>query len=58
MRKLTETQKKEIRVIARKTDAEIDFSEAPLVLDWSGAEVGKFYRRRKKTSVHKIKNKI
>jgi hypothetical protein len=29
-------------------DEDIDFSDIPLVLDWSGAEVGKFYHRPKK----------
>lgn len=26
------------------TDADIDFSDMPLKLDWSKAEIGKFYR--------------
>ena len=48
MRKLTKEQKRDIRAIAAKRDAEIDFSDAPAVLDWSGAEIGKFYRPKKK----------
>jgi uncharacterized protein (DUF4415 family) len=48
MRKLTREQKRDIRAIAAKRDEEIDFSDAPAVLDWSGAEVGKFYRPTKK----------
>jgi len=48
MRKLTKKQKRDIRVIAAKRDADIDFSDAPRVLDWSGAEIGKFYRPKKK----------
>src|ERR1700756_5887190 len=48
MRKLTKEQKRDIRVIAAKRDADIDFSDAPPVLDWSGAEIGKFYRPKKK----------
>jgi uncharacterized protein (DUF4415 family) len=48
MRKLTKEQKRDIRVIAAKRDADIDFSDVPLVLDWSGAEIGKFYRPKKK----------
>jgi len=48
MRKLTKQQKRDIRVIAGKRDEEIDFSEAAPVLDWSGAEMGKFYRPKKK----------
>ena len=43
MRKLTrEQQKRDIRAIAAKRDEDIDFSDAPAVLDWSGAEIGKF----------------
>jgi uncharacterized protein (DUF4415 family) len=44
MKKLAEAQKREIAVIAAKTDATIDFSEMPEVVDWTGAEVGRFYR--------------
>ena len=44
MRKLTKEQKRDIRAIAAKRDRDIDFSDAPPVLDWSGAEIGKFYR--------------
>jgi uncharacterized protein (DUF4415 family) len=48
MRKLTREQKRDIRAIAAKRDKDIDFSDASAVLDWSGAEVGKFYRPAKK----------
>jgi uncharacterized protein (DUF4415 family) len=48
MSKLTKEQKRDIRAIAAKRDADIDFSDAPPVLDWSGAEIGKFYRPKKK----------
>ena len=48
MRKLTKEQKRDIRVIAAKRDEDIDFSDAPAVVDWSGAEIGKFYRPTKK----------
>ena len=44
MRKLTKEQRRDIRAIAKKRDADIDFSDAALVLDWSGAEIGKFCR--------------
>jgi uncharacterized protein (DUF4415 family) len=44
MRKLTKEQKKDIAAIAAMKDEDIDFSDIPLVLDWSRAEVGKFYR--------------
>ena len=48
MRKLTKEQKRDIQAIAAKRDQDIDFSDAPPVLDWSGAEIGKFYRPIKK----------
>jgi len=35
--------------LAAKGDADIDFSEIPLRLDWSHAEIGKFYRPPKKS---------
>src|ERR1700729_3123243 len=48
MRKLTKDQRRDIRAIAVKRDVNIDFSDAPAVLDWSSAEIGKFYRPAKK----------
>ena len=48
MRKLTKEQKRDIRAIAAKRDEDIDFSDAPAVVDWSKAEIGKFYRPTKK----------
>jgi uncharacterized protein (DUF4415 family) len=48
MRKLTRKQKRDIRAIAAQRDEDIDFSDAPLVLDWSGAAIGKFHRPAKR----------
>src|SRR5215475_5347048 len=48
MRKLTEGQKRDIKAIAAKRDEDIDFSDSPPVPDWKGAEIGKFYRPKKK----------
>jgi uncharacterized protein (DUF4415 family) len=48
MRKLTREQKRDIAAIAARKDQNIDFSDVPAVVDWSGAEVGKFYRPPKK----------
>lgn len=48
MRKLTKRQRDEITAVAAKRDADIDLSEMPEVVDWSGAEVGKFYRPPKR----------
>src|ERR1700739_601456 len=47
MKKLGREQKRGIAMAAMK-DEDIDFSGIPLVLDWSGAGVGKFYRPKKK----------
>jgi uncharacterized protein (DUF4415 family) len=48
MRKLTKEQKREIAAIAAKSDKDIDFSDVSPILDWSGAEIGKFFRPAKK----------
>jgi len=47
MRKLSKEQKRDIAVLAALRDEDIDFSDIPLELDWSGAEMGKFYRPQK-----------
>jgi uncharacterized protein (DUF4415 family) len=49
MRKLTKEQKRDIADIAHMKDEDIDLSEMPEVLDWSKAEMGKFYRPPKKS---------
>lgn len=38
MRKLTKEQKRDIRAIVAKRDEDIDFPDAPAVIDWSEAE--------------------
>src|SRR5690349_10227232 len=48
MKKLTKALRKQIEAIAAKKDEDIDFSDIPEVIDWSGAEIGKFYRPPKK----------
>jgi uncharacterized protein (DUF4415 family) len=48
MPRLTKIQKRDIRALRAKRDENIDFSDAPLVLNWSKAEIGKFYRPPKK----------
>jgi uncharacterized protein (DUF4415 family) len=48
MKKLAAAQKRDIATIAAKTDATIDFSDMPEVSDWTGAEVGRFYRPTKR----------
>jgi uncharacterized protein (DUF4415 family) len=58
MRKLSRQQKRDIRAIAAKRDRDIDFSDAPPVLDWSGAEIGKFYRPVKKPVTMRLDSDI
>lgn len=48
MRKLTKEQKRDIAAITAMKDEDIDLSDMPEVLDWSKAEIGKFYRPPKK----------
>lgn len=48
MKKLTREQKRQIAVVGRKGDADLDLSDAPEVVDWTAAEVGKFSRPGKK----------
>jgi uncharacterized protein (DUF4415 family) len=58
MKKITKEQKRDIRAIAAKKDRDIDFSDVPPVLDWSGAEVGKFYRPVKKPVTMRLDSDI
>lgn len=58
MRKLTKHQKRDIRAITAKRDRDFDFSDAPPVLDWSGAEIGKFYRPVKKPVTMRLDSDI
>ncbi|MGA7522669.1 MAG: DUF2442 domain-containing protein [Acidobacteriaceae bacterium] len=46
MRKLTKRQGRPIAAAAVKEDADIDLAEIPEVVDWRGAEVGRFFRPR------------
>jgi uncharacterized protein (DUF4415 family) len=58
MRKLTKEQKRDIAAIAGKNDADIDLSDMPEVLDWSRAEIGKFYRPPKKSVTMRLDGDI
>jgi uncharacterized protein (DUF4415 family) len=49
MRKLTKEQKRDIAAIRAMRDEDIDLSDMPEVLDWSKAEIGKFYRPPKRS---------
>ena len=48
MKTLTPAPKLDIATIAANTDATIDFSNMPEVLDWTGAAIGRFYRPTKR----------
>jgi len=48
MKKHAAAQRQDIASVAGKTDATIDFSDMPEVRDWTGAEVGRFYRPAKR----------
>ena len=54
MKRLTKEQKREIAAIAARKDEEIDLSEMPEIIDWSGAEVGKFYRPPKRSVTMRV----
>jgi len=40
-------QRRDIAALAAMKDADIDLSDMPEVLDWTGAEIGRFYRPKK-----------
>jgi uncharacterized protein (DUF4415 family) len=46
-KRLSKEQRKDIAALAAMKESEIDLSDIPEVLDWSGAEIGKFYRPKK-----------
>lgn len=41
---LTEKQRAELKALAARPDDQIDISDVPEVLDWSGAKRGVFYK--------------
>ncbi len=49
MKKPTKEQQKQIAAVAARKDKDIDLSEMPEVVDWSGAEIGRFSRPAKKS---------
>ncbi len=48
MSKLGKKESDDIEQLSKLPDNEIDTSDIPEVVDWSGAEVGRFYRPVKK----------
>jgi len=49
MKKLSRDQRRDIATLAAMKDEDIDLTDMPEVLDWSKAEIGKFYRPPKKS---------
>lgn len=49
MRKFTKAQKRDLAAIRAIQDEDIDLTDIPEVLDWSKAEIGKFYRPPKRS---------
>jgi uncharacterized protein (DUF4415 family) len=44
MKRLTREQRRDIAALGAIKDADIDLKEMPEIPDWSGAEIGRFYR--------------
>jgi len=57
MRQLSKKQRKDVSAPAAMRDSEIDLGDRPEVLDWSKAEVGRFCRKKKATSVQADRKK-
>jgi hypothetical protein len=57
MRRLRKEQRKDIAALATMKDSEIDLTNTPEVLDWSGAEVGRFYRKKKTSTRLRMERK-
>ena len=49
MKKLTSKQKREIKALTTLPNSQIDLTDIPEIVEWSGAVVGKFYRPIKKS---------
>jgi uncharacterized protein (DUF4415 family) len=49
MKKLTSKQKREIKALTALPNSQIDLTDIPEIVEWSGAVVGKFYRPIKKS---------
>jgi uncharacterized protein (DUF4415 family) len=47
MKRFSKGQRRDIAALAAMDDADIDLTDMPEVLDWSGAEIGRFYRPKK-----------
>ena len=57
MKRLTIEQKRDITALAAMKDSDIDLTDVPEVLDWRGAEVGRYYRRKKTSTRLRMERK-
>jgi hypothetical protein len=46
-RRLSKVQREDLAALTAMKDSDIDLTDMPEVLTWSGAEVGRFYRKKK-----------
>ena len=58
MVKLTEEQKRQLEALDNIPDDEIDFSDIPLITDWSGFKMGRFYRPKWKDFSFKLDEEV
>ena len=58
MRKLSREQKRDIAAVAAMKDEDIDLSDMPEVVDWSKAEMGKFYRPPKRAVTMRLDSDV
>jgi hypothetical protein len=56
-KRLTNDQRRDIAALAVMKDSEIVLTDMPEVLDWSGAEVGRYYRKKKTDTRLRTKRK-
>jgi hypothetical protein len=47
IRRPNKEQRNDIAALAAMKDSDIDLTDMPEVLDWRGAEVGRYYRKKK-----------
>lgn len=47
MKRLTKEQRKDLAALGAMKDADIDLQDMPEILDWTGAELGRFHRPKK-----------
>ena len=58
MKKLSKEQKRDSAAIRAMKDEDIDLSDMPEVVDWTGAEMGKFYRPPKKAVTMRLDSDV